>query len=107
MGAVAIASGLKGAQVRDHHHEAQRLCAELHDRMPVIVALKHSRKAREEPPGVEQIKALLAPVSVGGDHVLAGERAGRECSEQRPEPDRPDWGGVARSGSPEETDDLV
>ena len=31
------------AQLRDHHHEAQRLCAELHDRMPVIVALKQSR----------------------------------------------------------------
>ena len=60
------------------------LCAELHDRMPAVLKPETwSLWLGEEPAEQAELKALLTAqaVSLGGDDLLAGERAGRQCQE--------------------------
>jgi putative SOS response-associated peptidase YedK len=65
------------------------MCAELHNRMPVILnPNKWPVWLGEEPADPHQLKELLAPVSVRRDDVLAGKCSGRQCQKQRCEPDR-------------------
>src|SRR5437588_11685854 len=48
--------------IRGHHHPAERLCAELHNRMPAIIAPEAwPAWLGEEPADAAQLKALLAP----------------------------------------------
>ena len=68
------------------------LCAELHNRMPVVLEPEvWPEWLGEEPADPRQLKALLAPYPSEEMIVLAGERAGRQRQEQRPEPDRADY----------------
>jgi putative SOS response-associated peptidase YedK len=55
------------------------LCAELHDRMPVVLAGSGPVWLGEKPTEPQQLKALLAPYPSAGMVCLAGERAGGEC----------------------------
>jgi putative SOS response-associated peptidase YedK len=59
---LAIAGGREGAQLRDHHDGPNALCAELHDRMPVILGLQNwPAWLGEEPADPAQLEAMLAP----------------------------------------------
>jgi len=59
------------------------LCAELHNRMPVVLAPETwPAWLGEEPVDAPQLKALLAPLPIGGNDVLAGQPAGRKRQEQ-------------------------
>ena len=67
------------------------LCAELHNRMPAV--LKPGAWPvwlGEESADSTELKAFACAVSLGRDDMLAGERAGRQCEERRPESDRTD-----------------
>jgi putative SOS response-associated peptidase YedK len=58
------------------------VCAELHNRMPVVLKPDAwSVWLGEEPAVASTLKGLLAPVPLGGDDLLACECAGRERQE--------------------------
>jgi hypothetical protein len=59
VGDLALAGGRKDSQLHDRDDDANELCAELHNRMPVV--LKREAWLGEEPAEVPQLKALLAP----------------------------------------------
>jgi putative SOS response-associated peptidase YedK len=64
------------------------LCAELHDRMPVVLSPDvWSEWLGEELADPACLKALLAPYPLGGDDLLAGEYSGWQRQKQRPELD--------------------
>ena len=54
------------------------MCAEFHNRMPVLLGREvWPEWLGEEPADSSRLKALLSPLSLGGDDLLAGKRAGR------------------------------
>jgi putative SOS response-associated peptidase YedK len=60
------------------------LCAEIHNRMPVILKPEAwPAWLGEKPAEVPQLKALLAALPVRGHDLLAGQRGRRQCQEQR------------------------
>jgi putative SOS response-associated peptidase YedK len=64
------------------------LCAELHVRMPMMLAPENSPVwLGEEPVDPPQLKGLLIPCPAEGMTCWAGEPA---CQQQRPDPDRTD-----------------
>jgi hypothetical protein len=64
------------------------LCAELHNRMPVVLKPQAWPVwLGEEPADLPQLKALLAPYP-SDEMMLAGERACRQRQEQRSQPNR-------------------
>jgi putative SOS response-associated peptidase YedK len=72
------------------------LCAELHNRMPVV--LKPDAWPAwlgEEAADVRDLKGNAGPPPLRSDDLLAGQRARRQCQEQRFEPDRADCHGVS------------
>jgi SOS response associated peptidase (SRAP) len=67
------------------------LCAELHDRMPVVLAPEvWPVWLGEEPADPRQLKSPSLAVSIGGHDLLAGERARRQRQGQRSVADRTD-----------------
>jgi putative SOS response-associated peptidase YedK len=59
------------------------LCAELHDRMPLVLAPETwPAWLGEEPADPRPTQSRSCALSGGGDDLLAGERAGRERQEQ-------------------------
>ena len=65
------------------------LCAELHNRMPVVLKPETWPEwLGEEPAPTSQAQGAARTVSLRRDDVLAGERPGRQRQEQRPELDR-------------------
>jgi putative SOS response-associated peptidase YedK len=69
----------------DHHSgvlEPNELCAALHNRMPVVLKPESWPVwLGEELADASELKALLAPFSLGRNDLLAGERAGRKRQE--------------------------
>ena len=55
-------AGRMGAQLRDYHHQPNEMCAELHNRMPVVLGPETWPVwLGTEPADPRQPKALLAP----------------------------------------------
>jgi putative SOS response-associated peptidase YedK len=64
--------------------EPNALCAELHNRMPVVLPPDAGPAwLGEEPADEPQLTALLAPYPFRRDDLLAGEHTRRECEERR------------------------
>jgi putative SOS response-associated peptidase YedK len=65
MGDLALAGGRKNSELHHHHHPATQpneLCAELHNRVPVVLKPQAWPVwLGEQPAEVLQLKALLAP----------------------------------------------
>jgi putative SOS response-associated peptidase YedK len=66
------------------------LCAELHDRMPVVLKPDVWPAWLGEEPAGAPAQSVARALLGGGNDLLAGERARRQRQEQRPEPDRAD-----------------
>ena len=76
--------------------EPNELCAELHNRMPVILAPKvWPAWLGEEPADEAQLKSLLVPYPSDGNDRLAAQRGRRQCQEQRSVADRADRSAVS------------
>jgi putative SOS response-associated peptidase YedK len=72
------------------------LCAELHNRMPVVLRPETwPTWLGEEPAEPSQLKAMLTPYPLGRNDMLVGEPAGRQCQNQRPQPDRADLSAIS------------
>jgi putative SOS response-associated peptidase YedK len=77
--------------------EPNELCAELHNRMPVVLKPEMwPAWLGEQPATVRDLKAMLAPQPFRRHDLLAGEHARRERQEQRSEFDRANRCGVIR-----------
>jgi len=62
MGDLALARGRKEPQLHDRHHDANELCAKLHNRMPVVLKPEAwPMWLGKEPADPARLKALLAP----------------------------------------------
>jgi putative SOS response-associated peptidase YedK len=73
-------AGREDAQVSLITTTPNELCAELHNRMPVVLKSESwPAWLGEEPADAPRLKILLGAVSGRGDDVLAGEPAGWEC----------------------------
>jgi putative SOS response-associated peptidase YedK len=78
------------------------LCAQLHNRMPAILAPEAWPEWLGEQPADEaRLKSLLAPLPFRRHDLLAGQRARRQCPEQRFEPDRAGRRSVNARSAPE------
>ena len=71
--------------------EPNELCARLHNRMPVVLKPEAWPEWLGEEPADEAAAEIPAcPLPVRRHGLLAGQRARRQCQEQRSEPDRAD-----------------
>jgi putative SOS response-associated peptidase YedK len=62
MGELALARGRVGAKLRHHHDRSNELCAELHNRMPVVLRPETwTVWLGEESADASALKALLVP----------------------------------------------
>jgi hypothetical protein len=78
----STAGGRVGAQLCHSHYETERAVRGTARSMPVLLgAGGMAGVARGRASGPARTQALLAPY-IGGDEVLAGERARRRCQEQ-------------------------
>jgi len=102
VGQLAFAAGERVRSFAIITTAPNELCARLHNRMPAILAPEAWPEWLGEQPADEaRLKFLAGPLPFRRHDLLAGQRARRQCPEQRFEPDRAGRGGVNARSAPE------